>query len=65
MTMTTIAYPSRELSGLPSVVAEVPEGCADRVLGTTLAARPLREEEFAPKVVTVEQCPTPGSEERA
>lgn len=65
--MTTIAFPSRELPGLPSVVAEVPEGRGPvRVLGTTRAARPPRGEEFAPYVVvTVEQCPTPGSEECA
>lgn len=56
--MTTIAYPSMEFPGLPSVAVDVPEGWEPvHVPGTTLAARLPREGEFAPNVVvTVEQC---------
>lgn len=65
--MTTIAYPSRELPGLPSVVVEVPEGWEPvHVPGTTLAARLPRDGEFAPNgVLTVEQCASDWTTERS
>jgi len=56
--MSTLAYPSADFPGQPSVALEVPEGWEPaHAPGTTMAARLPREGSFAPNVVvTIEQC---------
>ena len=56
--MSTLAYPSADFPGQPSVALEVPEGWEPaHAPGTTMAARLPREGAFAPNVVvTIEQC---------
>ena len=56
--MSTLAYPSDDFPGQPSVALEVPEGWEPvRAPGTTMAARLPREAGFAPNVVVnIEPC---------
>ncbi|GAA2740196.1 hypothetical protein GCM10009868_01460 [Terrabacter aerolatus] len=56
--MTTLAYPSADFPGQPSVALEVPDGWEPaHAPGTTLAARLPRDGGFAPNVVvTIEPC---------
>jgi hypothetical protein len=56
--MTTVAYPSADFPGLPSIALDVPEGWEPaHAPGTALAARLPREGAFAPNVVvSIEQC---------
>ena len=56
--MSTLAYPSADFPGQPSVSLEVPEGWEPaHAPGTTMAARLPREGDFAPNVViSIEQC---------
>lgn len=56
--MTTLAYPSADFPGQPSVALEVPDGWeAAHAPGTTMAARLPRAGGFAPNVVvTIEPC---------
>ena len=56
--MTTLAYPSADFPGQPSVALEVPDGWEPaHAPGTTMAARLPREGAFAPNVVvTIEPC---------
>lgn len=56
--MSTLAYPSADFPGPPSVRLEVPDGWEPaHAPGTTLAARLPREGAFAPNVVvTIEPC---------
>lgn len=56
--MSTLAYPSADFPGQPSVALEVPDGWEPaHAPGTTMAARLPREGAFAPNVVvTIEPC---------
>ena len=56
--MSTLAYPSADFPGQPSVALEVPEGWEPvHAPGTTMAARLPREGAFAPNVVVnIEPC---------
>jgi hypothetical protein len=56
--MSTLAYPSADFPGQPSVALEVPEGWQPaHAPGTTMAARLPRDGAFAPNVfVRVERC---------
>ncbi|MGW5240531.1 hypothetical protein ACWEOW_16500 [Monashia sp. NPDC004114] len=56
--MTTVAYPSADFPGLPSVALEVPEDWEPaHAPGTAIAAKLPREGAFAPNVVvSIEQC---------
>jgi hypothetical protein len=56
--MSTLAYPSADFPGHPSVALEVPDGWEPaHAPGTTLAARLPREGGFAPNVlVTIASC---------
>jgi hypothetical protein len=56
--MSTLAYPSADFPGQPSVSFEVPEGWEPaHAPGTTMAARLPRAGAFAPNVVvSIEQC---------
>jgi hypothetical protein len=56
--MSTLAYPSADFPGPPSVRLEVPDGWEPaHAPGTTLAARLPREGSFAPNVVvSIESC---------
>jgi hypothetical protein len=56
--MSTLAYPSDDFPGQPSVALEVPEGWEPvHAPGTTMAARLPREGAFAPNVVVnIEAC---------
>src|SRR3954470_11598491 len=59
--MPTLAYPSADFPGQPSVSLEVPDGWEPaHAPGTTLAARLPRDGVFAPNVVVrIEPC-APG-----
>jgi hypothetical protein len=56
--MSTLAYPSADFPGQPSVALDVPEGWEPvHAPGTTMAARLPREGAFAPNVVVnIEPC---------
>ncbi len=56
--MSTLAYPSADFPGPPSVALEVPDGWEPaHAPGTTLAARLPRDGTFAPNVVvSIKQC---------
>jgi hypothetical protein len=56
--MSTLAYPSADFPGQPSVALEVPEGWEPvHAPGATMAARLPREGAFAPNVVVnIEPC---------
>jgi hypothetical protein len=62
--MSTLAYPSPDFPGPPSVAIDVPEGWLPvHAPGTALAAKLPREGAFAPNVVgSIEQC-GPGTTE--
>ena len=56
--MSTLAYPSADFPGQPSVALEVPEGWEPvHAPGTTMAARLPRADAFSPNVVVnIEPC---------
>ena len=59
--MSTLAYPSPDFPGLPSVALDIPDGWEPaHAPGTTMAAKLPREGAFSPNVVvSIEQC-APG-----
>ena len=60
--MSTLAYPSPDFPGLPSVALDVPEGWVPAYApNTTLAARLPREAGFAPNVVVSIEQAGPGA----
>lgn len=64
--MSTLAYPSTDFPGPPSVAIEVPDGWLPvHAPGTALAAKQPREDAFAPNVVvSIEPCGSgPADEE--
>jgi hypothetical protein len=65
--MSTLAYPSRDFPGPPSVAVDVPEGWLPvHAPGTALAAKLPREDGFDPNVVvSIEQCGADFTEEES
>jgi hypothetical protein len=65
--MSTLAYPSRDFPGPPSVAVDVPEGWMPvHAPGTALAAKLPREGGFDPNVVvSIEQCGADLTEEES
>lgn len=65
--MSTLAYPSPDFPGLPSVALDVPEGWEPAYApGTTMAARLPRTNGFSPNVVvSIEQCVAGHTVERS
>lgn len=60
--MSTLAYPSPDFPGLPSVVLDVPDGWEPaHAPGTTMAARLPRDNGFAPNVVVSIEQAGPGA----
>jgi len=65
--MSTLAYPSRDFPGPPSVAVDVPEGWIPvHAPGTALAAKLPREGAFDPNVVvSIDQCGADLTEEES
>ncbi len=65
--MSTLAYPSPDFPGLPSVALDVPDGWEPAYApGTTMATRLPRADGFSPNVVvSIEQCVASHTIERS